>query len=354
MKNIARILAILISFLAINCTALSLPKRPVLGLILPLSGKAALAGEAVKNAVEMANSDAGNFFDLRIEDNALDNANTVTSFRKLIEQDKIQAIIVYASGPAIVAAPLAEQAKIPMIAMSVDPAVSRGRDWVMIHWATNKNVTEALLTNAENRGLKRIALVNSETQGLTELREVFRSEAEKRGFSIVFDQSFLPNETDFRTVVTAIKAKAPDAIFLNLYYGQAGIFAQQASSQGMRPSYLSTFVLDNEKEIEAAQGALDGAIFANSASADKEFKDRYQRTVGKSPVVATLGAYDSTSLLISAFRTGGGDAEKSNAALHMMNKFSGKIGTYGSLPNNSFDVPVELKGISAGKIVSLP
>ena len=111
------ILALLLGFVpgSEDCRAAPQESRPVVGLILPLSGKAALGGQAAKNGAELANIDSGNTLDLRFEDGELDNTKTISALRGLIAREKLSAIVTYASGPSIVAAPIAENARIPMI-----------------------------------------------------------------------------------------------------------------------------------------------------------------------------------------------------------------------------------------------
>ncbi len=322
-------------------------RRPVLGVILPLTGRAATAGEAVKNGILLANESLESPLDIRFEDNQLDNARTASIAQQFINVEHVDGLIVYASGPAHVVAPLAESASIPMIAMSVDPRVSKDKAWVMIHWASNQKVADRLFTELKTRSLSRIAVVTTEVQGLLDMENYFLSRAKERGVTITSSQQFLPTEGDFRSAVLALKRQEPDAIFVNLYYGQAGEFAKQLVGRGVRSQLFSQFVLDDDNEVKNSAGALEGAFFASTANGDGSFDERYLKKFGKRAVLGGIASYDITLLFAQAFWNGA-SREVAMKLLKSMRNFEGKIGMYDALPDGTFDVPAELKIIKNG------
>lgn len=350
------ILFVLIFSLVIQCAeGFALPSsrsRPVLGVILPLTGKAAAAGEAVKNGILLANEALHEPMDVRFEDNQLDSAKTASIAKHFINVVNVDGLIVYASGPAHVVAPLAESAQIPMIAMSVDPRVSKDKSWVMIHWASNQKVADKLFAELKKRNLSRIAVVTTEVQGLLDMEEYFLGHAKANGVTITSSQQFLPTEVDFRTPVSALKKQNPAAIFINLYYGQASEFAKQLSAQGVRAQLFSQFVLDDEAEIKNGVGSLEGAFFATTAEGDGSFDREYRKQFQKRAVVGGIAAYDITLLFGQVFKHLP-DRERAMLELREMKMFQGKIGTYGGLPGGTFDVPAEMRVIRDGSPVRL-
>ena len=116
-------LTICIAAFLLSCPFVSLTAQPKLGLILPLSGKAAIPGETSRNAAIMANEALGRPFELVFEDNSLDSTRTIAAARKLISLDGVRGLIVYAAGPSTASAPIAEKAEIPMIGLAVDPKI---------------------------------------------------------------------------------------------------------------------------------------------------------------------------------------------------------------------------------------
>jgi branched-chain amino acid transport system substrate-binding protein len=357
-KGYMRIKSVILSFaIAISIATLfpffysEAESKPKLGVILPLTGKATIAGEAVRNGATMANDILGAPFELVFEDNGLDNGKTISAARKLLKTEGVLGIIVYASGPSNVASPIAEAAEIPMIGMSVDLNVSRNKNWVMIHWASNKNVADMLFEELERRSVKSIAILTSQVQGTIDLEEYFLSVASKKGIEVVFKKQLLPTEIDFQTPITVLKQKQPEAIFVNLYYGQAGLFTNQAVKMGLKPQFFSHFIFDDDNEIKNAEGSLEGAFFANTSSGDLSFDKEYKVRFGKRPVVGGIAAYDIVELFYEAFKNSDGSKSGINKFLHTVRDFNGKIGRYSALPNNSFDVPTSLRIITNGEAI---
>src|SRR3989344_9631693 len=222
------VLALLVLFLLTACGSSVTSSKLRIGVVLPLTGKAALVGESVRKGMEMSLTDNGANLELIYEDNGLDNTRTVTTVKKLIEVDKVAGLVIYASGPSNTAAPIAEQASVPMIAMSVDPKVVRSREWVMKHWASNVNIVDNLLRELVAKKITKVAVVTSQVDGIIEIGKYFNEVASKAGVELLYNEKFMPEEKDYRTALAVIKAKKPQAIFVNLYYGQAGVFALQA------------------------------------------------------------------------------------------------------------------------------
>jgi ABC-type branched-subunit amino acid transport system substrate-binding protein len=298
----------------------------------------------------MANSDLGAFFELIFEDNALDGGRTVSAVNKLIQQDHVSALLVYASGPSNVAAPIAEASSIPMIGMSVDLNVSKDRNWVMIHWASVKNTVDKLFDELRTRKIKMVAILSTQSQGVLEIENYFLQNARQRDIDVIYHEQFLPTEVDFQTPIALLRNKKPEAIFINLYYGQAGLFANKSSMAGVKAQFFGPFILDDDNEIKAADGALDGAFFANTSYGDLSFEKRYLAQYGKRPVLGGIGAYDVTLLHAEAIKKSDGTASSAMRELRSMSNFKGAIGVYSALANNSFDVPTSIRRIDRGKV----
>jgi branched-chain amino acid transport system substrate-binding protein len=325
-----------------------------IGVILPLTGKAAIAGETVRNSIVLANDDLGQPFEIIFEDNGLENTRTVTAVRSLIQTSQVKSLIVYGSGPSNAAAPIAEQMRIPMVGLSVDPSVSRSRKWVMIHWAHNERTADLLISELKRRSISRIAVITSQVPGILDLDEVFLQRAEAAGLLVVFKKQILPTETEFGAIISNLRASKPQAVFINLYFGQSGLFALKCALQGFRPQFFGQFVFDEQTEVSTAQGALNDAFFANSSPGDLSFDNAYLKRFGKRPTLGGIGAYDVTSILALSFKQAPSIPESVNSYLHTLRDFSGKIGRYSALSDNSFDVPAAIGRIVDGQVVKAP
>ena len=101
------------------------PELVKVGIILPLSGEVSSLGENAKNGALLAFSELSTStkekIQLIFEDDKFDAKNTVSAFNKLINFDKASIIICFASTPCAAVAPLADQQKIPLIAIASAP-----------------------------------------------------------------------------------------------------------------------------------------------------------------------------------------------------------------------------------------
>ena len=188
-------------------------------------------------------------------------------------------------------------------------------------------------------------------QGILELENVFSERAKDAGLKITFNEQVLPSETDFNTIIAKLKNSDAQAIFLNLYFGQVGVFARQSFNQGFHPQFLGQFALDNESELLGSQGALNGAFFANTSVGDLSFDKAYTKRFRHQPTLGGISAYDVLLIFNAAYKENSNSAEKINNYIHSLHNFSGKIGVYGALDNNSFNVPASIGDIVDGKVV---
>lgn len=119
----------------------------------------------------------------------------------------------------------------------------------------------------------------------------------------------------------------------------------------MKPQFFGPFILDDDNEIQTAGSALDGAFFANTSNGDLSFEKQYIAQHGRRPVLGAIGAYDITAIHAEAIRKSDETKPSIMKQLHTMSNFTGKIGSYSALTNNSFDVPTSIRRIDDGKVV---
>ena len=122
MKKLLCVLCMALSLVACDKQNENPQNKPVvkIGVMLPLSGDMAEYGAATKRAIEMVKADTGdtkNYYKFILEDSGTDTAKASTIIRKLVFTDKIDAVMGYISSTAMVVAPIANENKIPSIAL---------------------------------------------------------------------------------------------------------------------------------------------------------------------------------------------------------------------------------------------
>jgi len=101
-----------------------------IGAVIPLTGKTADYGFAVRNGIELARSERPELFTnlkFLFEDSRYDGKTSVTIFHNLRNNDNIDLAFVWGHGPSQVLAPLAQSRTLPTVVVSGDHLVAKDR-----------------------------------------------------------------------------------------------------------------------------------------------------------------------------------------------------------------------------------
>jgi branched-chain amino acid transport system substrate-binding protein len=309
-----------------------------------LSGPTYNFGQSAQNGVLMAaaqiNQDGGingRRIDVVLEDDRGSPEEAARKTAKLIDQDKVVAIIAGGvSGNSRAAAPKAQSSRIPLISpSSTDPAVTQAGDYIFRTCFVDSFQGEVMANFAANTLKARKAAIlfdfNSPYgRGLTEFFELsFR----KLGGEIV-KLSYTQGDADFKGQLSSIKAAEPDVIYIPGYYGEVARIAKQARALGLEQPLLGGDGWDAPELWQLGGDALNGSYITTHYSVDdpspgiqsfvQEYKQRYQNLV---PDAHAALAYDATRLLFAAIkRAGTTDRVQLREALAQTKDFDGVTG----------------------------
>jgi branched-chain amino acid transport system substrate-binding protein len=310
-----------------------------------LTGQTSSFGQSTKNGIELAVEEINNAggvegkkIQLIVEDDQgrPEQAKTVVS--KLINQDKVQAVLgEVASTNSLAAAPVAQEAKIPMITpSSTNPKVTEVGDYtsrvcfidpfqgsVMAKFASNTlhAKTAAILGD-----------VNSDySKGLTQF---FEDEFTKLGGKVVAKEAYTQTDPDFKGQLTKIRDLKPDVIYIPGYYGQVGIIAKQARELDMNMPLLGGDGWDSPELWKLGGDALKNAYISNHYSAEnpapeiQNFVKAYKAKFNVEPDSLAALAYDAAKVLADAIKRAGGagDSAKLKDAINSTKDFAGVTG----------------------------
>lgn len=319
-----------------------------IGVSAPISGDIAALGLSTKNAALLAEEEinaAGGIdvadkklkVKLIIEDDENKPESAATVFQKLINQDKVLAIIGSQSSKCSNAgAPIAESAKVPQVSpWSTNPNVTKDRSYVfracfidpfqgkvVAQFAkeTLKATTAAVLYDIASDYNKGIA-------------EVFRDEFTKAGGKIVGFETYVTKDTDFSAQLTKIKSSNPEILFLPNYFNEVPLQAQQARKLGITAKIIGSDSWDNPELIKLGGDVMNGTYFTNHYSPDvdrpssKDFIAKYQKKFNMLPDAAAALTYDAAYLVFDAIkRAGKADSKAIRDALAATSGFSGVTG----------------------------
>ncbi len=314
------------------------------GVFMSLTGSTANFGISSVNGIKMATDEAnaqggvlGKQIELLVQDNRSDAQEAATIVTRFVTQDKVHAILgEVASSRSIAAAPIAQNAKIPMVSpSSTNPEVTRKGDYIFRTCFTDPIQGAAIGEfAAKNLNAKRTGLLidrkNDYSVGLGQfIRETFT----KLGGQIVVEQSYQEGDTDFNGQLTSIKAQNPDVLFVPGYYGEVGLVAQQAKKLGLNVPLLGGDGWDSQQLYQIGGQALVGSYFSNHYSVDdpdpavSKFVNDYKTRYGSVPDALAATAYDAARILFDAIkRAGATDGPAIRDALAKTANFPGVTG----------------------------
>ncbi len=289
----------------------------VVGEVLSMTGNEATFGSSTnsgtKLAVEEINA-AGGIKGKKVRVITLDNQGkpeeAATAVTKLITQNKVIAVLgEVASSRSLAMAPIAQQYKIPMVSpSSTNPKVTEVGDNIFRVCFIDPFQGKVMAKFASEQKYKKVAVLrdvkNDYSVGLA---DVFVEEFKKLGGTIVIDQSYSAGDIDFKAQLTAIKAKAPEAIFVPGYYTDVGLIALQAKKDvGLKVPLLGGDGWDSPKLTEVAGDALNGSFFSNHYSTEdksplvQDFIKRFQTKFNVVPDGLAAMGYDAAKVLFDA------------------------------------------------------
>ena len=157
--------------------------------------------------------------------------------QKLINRDKVVAIIgEVASSRSKAGAPICQAAKIPMITpASTNPEVTTIGDYIFrVCFIDPFQATVMSKFAINSMKVKKVAiLIDQKNAYSTGLADNFKQVFTSMGGEIIEEQKYTAGDKDFKAQLTSIKAKNPEAIFIQGYYTDVNLISIQAREIGL-------------------------------------------------------------------------------------------------------------------------
>lgn len=338
-----------------------------IGEVGSMTGAEATFGQSTHRGIELAleeiNADGG-VQGKKIQLVALDNQGkpeeAATAVTRLINQDKVVAILgEVASSRSMAMAPIAQAAKIPMVTpSSTNPKVTQLGEYVFRVCFIDpfQGLVMAKFASEELK-VKRVAILrdvkNDYSVGLADF---FKETFVKNGGQIVVDQSYSAGDMDFKSQLTSIRSRAPEAIFVPGYYTEVGLIARQARELGIKVPLLGGDGWDSPKLYEIGGSAINGSYFSNHYSAEdtsphvQQFIKNYQTKYGIVPDGLAAMGYDAARVLVDAMNRAGTHAPAAvREALANTTDFQGVTGKISIDAERNAVKPAVVLGIKDGQ-----
>ncbi len=311
-------------------------KSRVLGVILPLSGRYAAFGKAVRRGMELALEQLGSVeypVKLLFRDSAGDADRSARAVSELANAEQVLAVLGPLTGTAAeAAAARAQLERLPLLTLSQRNGLAETGPYVFRSSLTSALQARALARYAiEERGLRTFAVLAPDNRLGREMNSRFAAEIEQRGGRIVASRSYAAEATDFRRQILLLKGEDPDApepaatpeaeqeqpglpfeaLFIPDYAERVGLIAPQLAYYGVRDVALLGINGWNDPELlRLANGYVEGAVFTDGFYRYspypfvQAFVNSYFERFGEEPTILEAQGYDAAGILLAQLSRG--------------------------------------------------
>jgi branched-chain amino acid transport system substrate-binding protein len=290
----------------------------MIGGIGPLTGGAASYGTSVKQGAEIAIEEinaAGGVTvgdkKIQLELNFMDDEaaaeKAVTSFNALMDDgaDAIMGTVTSGAGMGIIE--LTSDEGILMLTPSGSAAGLTQYDNAFRLCFTDPLQGVTMANFAKEQGYTKIAIIyNNADEYSTGMMQAFTDQVAANGGEIVASESFVTDDVDFNTQLTAIKATDAQVIFVPAYYNDAAYITTQAKDLGINLPFLGGDGWDGVIAQTVDPAVLEGAIFlspflaTDTNEAIQAFVTKYNEKFNAIPDQFAADGYDSVYVIAAA------------------------------------------------------
>ena len=342
---------------------MALPARAAvkIGVYLPMTGSAAAMGQMVWEGVQAAHrmqpQILGQPVELELVDTRSDRIEAANAVSRLIEKDKVSAIIgEVISSDTLAGVPIAERAGIPSISpTATNPLVTQGRKFAFracfVDDVQGKVAARCAYVNLKAR--KAALLIDQAQDYCVGLANFFTREFKRLGGEIVATSYIQTGDQDFSAQISGFKAKNPDLIYAPNYYAEDALLAKQLKDLGLPTPILTGDGAQVPELLSIGGPAVDGMYFtahfhrqgANSALGRK-FMAAYETTYKKQlDAFAALGGESYFLLAAAMAKAGDLSGAKIAQALAETKNFAGITGNLTMGPDHN-----PIKGVTVIKV----
>jgi branched-chain amino acid transport system substrate-binding protein len=286
---------------------------------------------------------------LVIYDDASDETRAVLAAKKLIDEDRVAAIVgTTLSGTSLAILDTVQRAEVPLVSCAaaikiVEPAAER--KWVFKTPQSDHLIVGVLVDYLKAQGLTRVGWLNVD-YAFGQLGWVeFERAAQKAGLTIVANEKFGQKDVDMTAQLTRVKTAAPQAVVVWSIPPSASLATKNYADLGLTAPLLQSHGVGNKKYIELAGGAANGVRFpagkllvaeqladndpqkAVLLAYARDFEARYgpRNTFGGH-------AWDAVQLVVKALEKAGPDRSGVRAAIETTRGFVGITGVFDFSP----------------------
>lgn len=291
-----------------------------IGGIGPITGAAAIYGQAVRNGAQIAvdeiNAKGDMKFELRFEDDENDAEKAVNAYNTLKDWGMQVSLGTVTTQPCVAVSSEVDADGIFALtpaASSTDVIEGKDNMFQMCFTDPNQGVASAKYISSQNLGDKIAVIYNNSDAYSTGIYQKFQSEADKLGLNIVCVKTFTDDSAnDFTAQLNEIKAADADLVFLPIYYTPASLILAQADKMQYAPKFFGVDGMDGILTLENFDASLaEGVMLLTPFTADatdestKKFVETYKSKHNEIPNQFAADGYDCVMAIYEACKKQG-------------------------------------------------
>lgn len=294
----------------------------------PLTGGAAIYGNAVKNAAQIAvdeiNAKGGIQFELRYEDDQNDPEKAVNAYNTLKDWGMQIYIGAVTSGSTIAAGEVAYEDNMFLLTPSGTAAECVQYDNAFRVCFSDPNQGKASAEYIGTHGLatKVGVIYDSSNTYSSGIYEAFAAEAANQGIEVVAAEAFTADSnTDFSVQIQKVRDAGAELLFLPIYYSEATQILTQANTIGYDPIVFGCDGLDGILSVKNFDTSLAEGVMLltpyvpGSDELTNTFTEKYVEKFGIEPNQFAADAYDAVYAVKAACEAAGVTADMDYSAI---------------------------------------
>ena len=256
---------------------------------------------------------------------------------KIASEGYIAMLGTAESGVTIAMAPILQDNKIPNITSGQSPGlVAVKSPFLFLNGPTSTTYDETLAKYVvDTKGLKSVAMItNNGGYGKGE-HDAFLKSLQTRSVTPVDDQVVTADQKEFSAVLTSIRQKNPQVIFVGAEEVQSGLIVKQARDLGITvpfaggapfgtPVYLDTAGATNAEGTIVSSPYLSNDI----SDASKKFAAAYKAKFNEEAELHGAKAYDGAQILFTALKNSNEATGEELAKAIRATKYKGLLGDF--------------------------
>lgn len=288
-----------------------------IGGIGPVTGGAAVYGQAVKNGAQIAIDEInaaggvnGAQLEFNFQDDEHDAEKSVNAYNTLKDWNMQVLMGTVTSTPCIAVAQESSNDQIFQLTPSGSAVecVQNDNAFRVCFSDPNQGLKSAQYIGENKLATKVAVIYDSSDVYSSGIYAKFAEEAKNQNIEVVAAEAFTADsKTDFTVQLQKAKDAGAELVFLPIYYSEAALILAQANTMGFAPQFFGCDGLDGILTVEnfdtkLAENVMLLTPFAADAQDDltKKFVDTYNKNFGETPNQFAADAYDAIYIIKAA------------------------------------------------------